>query len=285
MSFDKKNAHFTELGEEEKKAILFQLGQGRGEVVLWRKGEEGLFPAQAVVFSVPMKSLTIRAAKEAKDMEALVGKLVFFNFVTRGKFFFATGALENEGEPGLFRLRTERPLFRCERRKNFRLPASSVNDIKILFQFMDNAGQENVILDFPHKDSEKEIQAMQRFMELMKQKSPLGETQRAQVYPVKDVSISGVAFFITQFETDFFYKDKILKSFIIRFNKITYEIPGGKVVAVVPFKDPRRPLTKLFKVAVEYVKLPEEVDLKMSKQLNEGLRELDTRKIFEEFVK
>ena len=99
---------------------------------------------------------------------------------------------------------------------------------------------------------------------------------------VQDISTTGLALHISELEEKFIAKDQIYKNLEIVFPDEKISIPEAKIVYVVPYIAEK---IKKYKVGVQFINLSSTIDQQIGKKINELLRQVDSNKDFENFIK
>ena len=281
MSSDSEKSTFTEFTSAEREQKLRYLSSEASVVKIWKKGDPNKIDFSVVSFH--NNKLSLRLMK-SKDVKKILDSKVLFNSKYKSMDLFGSGDFR-EFRDDSFLLDVDSRMFKCEKRKNFRLLTFPVHEVTVRFGIDMQEVKESNLVDINSKKHGDITGLFRNFLELV-DGEPTGiirhDGEKSSVtFRVLDLSVSGMSFRISEFEKDFFDNITTLDEFTFVFNGKTYSIPGGQVVYIAPYPYTEKSATKHHKVGLNFFKLDDETYNELTRQLNKEYGEID----FEEFEK
>ncbi len=281
---DRNKVSFTLFNQEEKLSKLRQMILLEARIQLWLRGD-----SKKVIFS-PKKLIKDGVELHVSDEDAIkryLGNDVLFNADLHGLKIFGQGKLEKKENRIL--LGSVSKIYKCERRENYRFSTYLSHNAKIYFQVdKQELDEQKKVLDFRRQNSGEQTNIFRSFLRLVDcDDSTVLESdgdQNIVAYRIFDISASGVAFKISEYERKWFDGKEKLGKFSILFADTEYLIPFGKIIYVVDFVDPDKQGLKLFKVGVQFGNVPDGLYAKLTRQITKELHESDGNKEFENFL-
>jgi len=266
---------FTKLDSKEKSNRLTQLVLSNGSVTVWAKKSKDKHIAKVINFDPDLCKLTIKLSSEVFKLE----NELLVSFEVRGISFFSQVKFLNKDEFSCLDFYSD--LFKSERRASYRLLTYPVFDIWLEVDLGEKYQGKNVI-DINTKMSQTKI--FQTFAK-MADGTDKAESNLSKVkIRVQDLSATGIALFVSDLELKYFEKDKIYEGVKIYFSDEVIEIPQLKIIYVVDFLSIEKNRKK-YKIGCHFEKLPTKTDHLLGKKINSLLREDESNKDFENFIK
>lgn len=263
---------FTKLDPNEIISRLSLLGTSKDWITLWEKGKKDKFKYQVSGFIKDRLEISL----DNREDTFKIGQTILCNFELRGMNFFSE-VIVQKSISGFMVLVFKNPVFKSERRSTYRLLAYPV--YKIWAEF--NLGQTyegGKVIDLKTKSSQTQL-----FKNFLKIIDDNNENEKLKVL-IQDLSISGMSLYVSGVEASFFKKGITFHKVILRFSDEVIEIPEAKIVYVVDLVSNEKNTNK-YKLGVHFENVPSTVEDKLSKKINELLRETDSNKEFEKFLK
>lgn len=262
---------FSKQTPEEKTGRFNQLVSLGENIVIWQKGSKERHSFKPSYFDEKLNELVV----DNKDVIFAVGALVLATFEIRGMNFFCEMTISKSSK-GYTLLQIPGTLFKSERRSSYRLLTFPIYEVYAHFKLEKTPGTSSVI-NLNTRSSQRDL--FKSFLKLVDAEEEGKEILKIRV---QDVSTTGLALHITELEEKFIAKDQVYKNLDIVFPDETICIPEAKIVYVVPYIAEK---IKRYKVGVQFINLNSKVDHQIGKKINELLRQIDSNKDFENFIK
>jgi len=282
MADDQKQIHFSPLDDLESLGCYRIAAKSEAEFKCWIKGETQRYLFSFSHFYESNFQLELKA-KEAIP-PTFSGK-VLFSFESKGVQYFSTGEMIKDSRDKMFNLKLPPKIYKCERRKNFRLSVYPNKNVKCYFDLKTMKRFKGGDVVSIQKNELDEQKVLESFSELVKTVNGVGAGQFVMSLRVEDVSVTGIALHVGVLESEYFETGHILNKFLLIFDKKQYEIPKAKIAYLREFKDPRRAGIKMFKVGLQFQDVSESLDNALSAHLAQELRHVDLGRDFEDFIK
>jgi hypothetical protein len=267
---------FAKLNADEKIVKLFQLSSSNGLLTLWAKGSKDKQLLRSSSFDKIKNELIV----EGMQSPIPSGSELLCSFELKGNNFFSQVVLQQTTEKMVIKFPND--LFKSERRGTYRLFTS--HSYQIWAQL--DLGQEyqgGNVIDLNTKTTQTGI--FKSFLKMAEGKEEEEDQKLSSVkIKVQDISVSGLALHVSQLELPFFQKDKMFIDVGIFFNEDKIVIPKVKIVYVVESVSANKK-TKIFKIGCHFEELPEAIDHALGRKINSLLRENDSNREFENFLK
>ena len=267
---------FSKLDPQEKLSRLSQLGQSKGQVTVWIKGQKEKSTFNILDFDKERVELVL----DLKKAPYSVGTVLLCNFDLRGMSFFSQVTVQKSIVDYVL-LEFKYDLFKSERRSSFRLLTYPVYKVWSMFELKEvyDGGK---VVDFKTKRSQTAL--FKNFLNIVE--GPQADDAHTSLLKIRvqDLSTTGMALHITDIENHYFSKDQIYKNVDIHFLDEIIQIPEVKVVYVVDYIGNDKQ-NKKYKVGLTFPNLPIIVDEQLGKKINKLLRDVDFNKDFENFLK
>ncbi len=271
MSF----TYFSKQVPEEKLSRLTQLGQSKGAITVWVKGDKTKHQLTVNEYDKDRTSLVLNS----KDKIFPVGTSLLCSFELRGMNFFGQVTL-NKSVLDYMILEFSGDLFKAEKRNSFRLLTFPIYEIYAEFN-LDQVYEAGHVIDIKAKSSQTAL--FKNFLKLVDKKEDDDES-KIMKHRLQDLSTSGMSLHIGELDAQYFIKDVSFKNVSLIFNDESIVVPEVKVVYIVDYVSSDRNLKK-FKVGLNFTNLPTTLDEKIGKKINQLLRQIDSNKDFENFTK
>lgn len=267
--------YFSKLDPKEKQSRLIQLGNSRGQVTVWVKGQKQKSNFKVLEFDKDRLELIL----DTKDQVYARGTDLLCSFELRGMHFFIQ-VVANKSLVGHFILEVKAELFKSEKRGSYRLLTYPIYEVYAEFD-LGEAYEGGKIIDLRSRTNQTTL--FKNFLKLVENRE--GDNQHQTVrYRVQDLSASGMSLHIGELEAQLFSKDFVYKSVNLQFLDEVITIPEVKVVYIVDSIAGDKNLKK-FKVGLNFPNLPTKIDDLLGRKINQLLREVDFNKDFENFTK
>lgn len=272
------DTYFSKLDPKEKESRLVQLGNSKGQVTIWLKGQK--FKANVKVLEYDKERLEI--ILDTKDHSHPKGSSLLCSFELRGMFFFSEVTV-NTSIVGHMILEIKGQLFKSEKRGSYRLMTYPIYDVSVEFEVGEDY-QGGKVVNLKNRNTQTGL--FKSFLKLMdtQESTEIDKTNQNVKFRVQDLSATGLSLHIGEIESEFFSKDAIYKDVKIIFLDETIVIPEVKVVYVLNLISHDKN-SKKFKVGLHFLNNPTNVDDQLGKKINQLLREIDFNKDFESFTK
>jgi hypothetical protein len=268
---------FTKLEIPEKNNRLGQLVTSKGNITVWLKGKKEKKTFESLKFDKDRQEVVLDTSEDF----FVCGTEILCTFEIRGMIFFSQVIFKkNVGDFTV--LHFNKDLFKSERRSNYRLLTYPLYEVWSDFDLGEKYEGSNVI-DMNRRSSQTKL-----FHSFIKLASEKEEGKREGLSRVKirvqDISVTGMAIHIGELESKHFTKEKIFKKVFINFPDQLIEIPEVQVVYVVDYISSDKNI-KRYKVGCCFTNLSSKVDDILGRKINALLRENDSNKDFETFLK
>lgn len=271
---------FTELPILERDAVLSELAKTGEFLTIWIKTSSGKNFFKCKGFSAHSSLLEL-IPRESGKFENLDKKEVLVSFFLKSMQFFLSGNFSIDKANQTYLLKCSLKMFKFERRKNFRLITFPIHSVRFHMKYPRENKPNNVVSLRPKGEQTK---LFQKFLELVNDKTEVKKNYEAS-FRVQDLSTTGLSFVIGELESRVISEGLILDNSLLEFNDKKYVIPSSKIVYLMDYIDPAKPGIKFFKVGVAFQNLDLALDNELSMHINKEIRELDSNKVFEDFLK
>lgn len=269
------DTYFSKLSPEEKQSRLIQLGQSKGKVTVWVKGQRNTQIFNISTFDKEKMGLSLDANEDSFSS----GSSLLCNFELRGMFFFSQ-VLFVKNDLGQHVLEFSNELFKLEKRGSFRLLTFPIYNVFAEFD-AGEAYEGGKVIDLKNRTSQTAL--FKNFLKLVQssEETSLNPTIR---YRIQDFSATGMCLHIGDLESPIFKKDYIFQDVKLQFPDEEILIPQVKVVYVIDYITGSKALKK-YKVGLHFLNLSPSIDDQLGRKINELLREIEFNKDFENFTK
>jgi hypothetical protein len=266
---------FTKLDPYEKSTRLSQLGTLRGKVTIWLKGQKEKHPLDTLNFDKDRIELVLASKEDLYPH----GTEVLCSFYLKGMTFFSQVIYRKSvGDYNVLHFHAD--LFKSERRGSYRLMTFPIYEVWAELD-LGEVYEGGKVVDLKTKLSQTAI--FKNFLNMLEKKED-GSVGNILRIRVQDLSTSGLALAIGQLEEPYFLKNIVFNKVRLSFPDDSIVVPEVKVVYVTESAGADSKLKK-FKVGMQFVNLPVAVDDFLGKKINKLLREIDSNKDFENFLK
>jgi hypothetical protein len=269
------DTYFSKIDPKEKLSRLIQLGQSKGNVTLWVKGETERYKISVLDFDKESGEIVLNSKLETLPLKTTL----LCSFELRGmKFFFQVKP--SKSDLGHYTLETTEDLYKAEKRKSYRLLTYPIYNIYAEFD-LGESYEGGKVIDLKSRTNQTAL--FKNFLKLVENRDDERQHQNIK-YRIQDLSASGMSLHIGELESQFFTKDYVYKDIKIHFPDEVAIIPEVKVVYIVDYVGGDKNLLK-FKVGLNFMNLPNALDDLLGGKINQLLREVDFNKDFEKFTK
>ena len=248
-------------------------------MTVWIKGKKDKHQYSVLKFDKDR----MEVALDTKEQLFRSGETVLCTFELRGMNFFSEVIFQSSIS-GYAVLQFKSTLYKSERRNSYRLLTFPIYEVWAEFDLGENYVGGNLV-DFKTKSSQTGL--FKNFLKIVDgDKSQLqvpDENERLKIR-VQDLSTTGLALHVGELEAEYFQKDQIFKDLHLRFSDEVIEVPEAKIMYVVDYISSDKNL-KRYKVGVHFKNLPTKIDDQIGKKINALLRQHDSNKDFETFIK
>ena len=264
---------FSKLDQAEKDNRLTAIGNNRGKITVWIKGQKEKHLIDVVKYD-PLRMVLVL---DTRDDIFPNNAATLCSFEFRGMSFFSeTIFLKSVGDYACLKFNST--LFKSEKRSSFRLMTFPLHEVWAIFN-LDEGYQGGKVIDLRTKQSTTAI--FNKFLNLVEGDE---NNPSALKIRVQDLSTTGMALHIGDLESRYFSKDTIFKNVRLRFSDEEIVIPEAKIVYSVNFIGSDKNLKK-FKLGIQFQNLSSTLDHQLGKKINSLLRESDHNKDFENLKK
>ncbi|MFW5872037.1 MAG: hypothetical protein ACOCUT_02925 [bacterium] len=284
------NVVFTPLNDKEKNSKLSQFARLNIKLKMWQKGSRNTIDLKINGHNPNQIALKPCSADDEirQRLQQLLNKKMLFNVEYRGLKFFGTGILGSKGTH--FLLNVPDVLYKSERRRDFRLLAYPTHNIKVLMSTnTEESDEDGNILDFsPHRHGDQ-TKLFTNFLKLVDGEPVIDEVTDSDdnivAFRALDVSVSGIALRVSEFEKDLFKSKEKIPGFILVIDEARFHIPSAEVVYCIDYVDSTRKGMKHFKVGLRFLEVSEILAQKLTKELTQKMHKSLMEKEFEDFLK
>lgn len=266
---------FSKLTPEEKTIRLSQFGSLKGEIVVWKKGSQDKHKLSVLNFDKAQMNIVL----DTKDDVFPNGAFVLCSFEFRGMSFFSK-AVYRKSISGLYVLEMNDDLFKSERRSSYRLLTYPIYEVWTEFDLTEVYEGDKVI-NFKSRTGQTEL--FKNFLKLVQSEEDPAKANMMKVR-VQDISTTGMCIYVGEVESKFFIKDSVFHKVHIKFIDEEIVIPEVKVVYVVDYISNEKSVGQ-YKVGLQFLDVTTKIDHLLGGKINQLLREVDSNKDFENFVK
>jgi hypothetical protein len=271
---DSAGTYFQELNQKEKISKLSNLVTGKHEITIWEKGDKSREKLSTVDFSRDRVELVLYAgagtSKKNKD--------ILFSFKLNGLSFFGKGKLKHlNGKQ--YALVVDEKLFKGERRSTFRLLTYPHHQVYIAIHIPEEEVSKSNVLSLNSKMSQTNL--FKNFLQIINDDNNNSYREGYFPFRVIDVSVTGLAFQIGEFEASFFPEGRIVEQVFIDFNGEEVEIPKVEVVYNVSILHSNTQ-QRSNKIGLRFLDVDTNLDLKLGAMINGALRDVESE--FEDFI-
>ncbi|MBT3983543.1 MAG: hypothetical protein HOE90_19460 [Bacteriovoracaceae bacterium] len=271
--------YFSLVIKREALRRFAQLEEESTELKLWKKNA-----SERIKFSVSkFNSEEIILELITSEKTKITNEKVLFNFVVEGVQYFGSGKIEKSKYIGNFTLKPMDKLYKCERRKGYRLLVYPLHEVfaEIDLNEMISADSRK-ILDITQKKVGTETDLFKKFHFL------LGQTKKNiknSIFPFRAINVSslGLALKLGEFEASFFSEGIEFRNLVIKFNGGSFPIEWAKVVYIQEYSEKGSSAITSYKVGLEFLKIDENVEKSLTRTLNHEMKESDFTLEFELF--
>lgn len=262
--------YFTKQNRKEKESKLSQVHKNGHKLTIWEKGS-----TTREEFSVGDFNRTDLFLVVSRLESTLNNKQVLYAFSINGVNYFGKGELKELGEKR-FRLECSEDLFKSEKRESFRLLTYPHHEVYV--QVPMNAESEDTSNLVSFKTGQSQTGLFKNFLNLVGEETDI-EKEGFGKFRVLDISVTGLAFQVGEFEKDALIGTKELKPIHIEFLE-ELQIPRAEIRYIVPMVQKSG---KAYKVGLKFKDIDLNIDQKLGKMINDAMR--DFEQDFEDFLK
>lgn len=263
---------FTKQNDKEKQSRLLNITKSDGTVVVWQKGSKSKENFTAFSFDKDKLLLTLRLSHRSN----LGGKDVLYSFTLSGVNYFGQGKLRNIDKDG-YKLECAGDLFKSERRETYRLLTYPHHNVYVHVPVSPEEIQNSNIVNINTGLSQTGL--FNNFLDIVGEETQTKMIAGFMRFRVLDISVTGLAFQVTDLEKKFVEDGKILEPIILIFNGHQMEIPKAEVKYIIPLLNHSG---KSFKVGLKFADMTINLDEELGGKINEALRDFDSE--FEDFI-
>lgn len=278
MAEDLSPGKFTLLTKSESDAALAEFYKHSAKLSLWIKGSTKKFQFTISAYS-KNSSLVEIIPDEKIDYNILNNKEVLGSGTLKSLQIFFRGIFSIDNLNKLFLFKFNHDIFKFEKRSSYRVKTYPNNVAKIILKV---TKRKNNILTLRKTGDQTKL--FLQFASLTGQIEEKLDKEKSS-FRIMDISISGLSLVISEHEVEYFDQNNSYKNSIIDFNGKYFEIDEIKALYVIPYIDPMKVNTKLYKVGMKFEKISLESDNDLSKQINKEISSHEFNKIFEDFIK
>ena len=273
-------ANFYQLTPAEVNELYKGLTLGPIQLIVWQKGDPKKFYFQTIGFNHFRKIISLNSKD---DFKALIDKDILINFIQGGVIYFMTSMIKKSLGQEQFTVSLDTKIFKCDRRKNFRLEASSFHELSFHIhtkELFPDVPQNVVAIN---KESAQETEIFKKYVKFLNENKRILKDDVIEFH-IQNISVSGLAFYVGSLEANFLKKDHNFKNFELFFNKEKYIVSRATIVYVLPVEDDNRKNIPLFKVGIHFSEIAHDIEEKLARQINFELQKLGVDVDFEDFI-
>lgn len=270
---DSTGTYFQELNQKEKISKLSNLVSNKDEITIWEKGDKEREKHVPLDFSRDRVEIIIQSNSSAKK-----NKEVLFSFKLNGLNFFGKGKIKHlNGKQ--YVLVVEDKLFKSERRSTFRLLTYPHHQVYIAIHIPEEEVSKSNVLSLNSKMSQTNL--FKNFLQIINDDEKSQYREGYFPFRVIDISVTGVAFQIGEFEASFFPEGRVVEEVFIDFNGEEVAIPKVEVVYNVSVLHSNTQ-QRTNKIGLRFLDIDTNLDLKLGAMINGALRDVESE--FEDFI-
>lgn len=281
MNPKQPQGQFTELNSQERDARFSELAKNGELLTVWIKGSTSKFFFKCKGFA-PHNRLLELIPREAGQFTELDKKEVLISFFIKSLQFFFTGNFVIEHNNQTYLVKGTEKLFKFERRKNFRLSTDVTHNVKIYLKLPKDFYKPSNVVNLRNNGDQTKL--FKKFLELVNDQTDIQKNYPIN-FRVHDLSTTGLSFIMGELERKLIGENSSFEKVLLEFNNKSYIIPRAKVVYIMDYINRLKPGVKFYKVGMTFEEVDLALDNELSIQINTELREADTNKIFEDFLK
>jgi hypothetical protein len=282
MDKKKDQGQFSLLPANESKSTFQSICKRESLIKVWKKGSSTKFNFIAEGFNKDQMMIQLRPQSSSIPSSLLEDTLLGNSSLESLQYFFS-GKLSFDKMNNVYLFKISENVYKFERRKNFRLSTLTKHNAKVILTLPDSFTPPPNVFRLDSRGEQTKL--FKAFLEMLNEVN-LGDEKIFKVnFKVLDISTSGLAFLIGELEKKYLFESDVFYNSILEFNETKYIIPKIRLVYIMDFIDPNKLGTRLFKVGLQFLDLPMEIDNAISKQISKELRESDMNRVFEEFLK
>jgi hypothetical protein len=274
---DSAKTHFSLLDVQEKISKCSQLEKNKQFITVWQKGSTQKLILS--VYFVDKENQRLILKGQITGWEKFSHTLGSFEI--NGVNYFLNSEIQFLSENELS-VSLKGEFYKLERRSHFRLMAFPI--YKIYFEApISGKYQGSNVIQLSTKTSQTGI--FNSFLKLVGSQKESSSLDSKIKLRVQDLSIYGMSIHIGKAELPYFKPDQILKEIQIIFTDETILIPAAKIVYVLELISHQEKRIKMFKVGIQFEGVNENLDSQLSRKITKLLREIDSNKDFEDYLK
>ncbi len=269
--------YFRKLDDQEKNSRLWQLSQARVPVIVWIKGQKQKHTFDVLEYDKELFQITTSATTSPFTSPSDV--LISFEY--KGMNFFSQ-VVQKTAVGGKIVFIFNGILFKSERRSSFRLMTYPIYEVYGLFPLDESYKGGNVV---QLKSGQSQTGLFKNFLKLVDPGAPAekADDKSNLKIRVQDFSTTGLSIQVGEIERKYFPKDFTFKEMQLVFVDEVIVIPNAKVVYVVDFIGDKG--LKKIKVGIHFENPTTKLDETLGSKINKLLRDVDSNKDFENFLK
>jgi hypothetical protein len=282
MDKKKDQGQFSLLPANESKSTFQSICKKESLITIWKKGSSTKFNFIAEGFNKDQMMIQLRP-QSSNIPSSLLEETLLANSSLETLQYFFSGKLSFDKMNNVYSFSISENVYKFERRKNFRLSTALKHNAKIILRLPDSFSPPANVFKLDSRGEQTKL--FKAFLEMLNEVNQGDEKFFKVSLKVLDISTSGLAFIVGELEKKYLFESDVFYNSFLEFNETNYVIPKIKLVYVMNFIDPNKPGTRLFKVGLQFLDLPIEIDNAISMQISKELRESDVNRVFEEFLK
>jgi hypothetical protein len=271
------NIHFKELNKEEKRSKLSHLcSLNHATATIWKKGSSKKIQIEFLDFYSEQEEVLV----EGKIPEDLLNQDILYSFELSGLNFFGKSKLSSQTLEKIY-LNTSQTLYKSERRVNFRLLTYPHQEVYLHFPIPFEKNDQGKVINLSTGISETGL--FENFLKVVRESEESNEIDGHIKIRVLDVSVTGAALLLSDYENDLLPKmNERLGEVILDFNGELIEIPDCEILYKLDFKVQGK--KSVFKKAgLKFKDIDTNLDELLSGVINKTLRSIESE--FEDFLK
>lgn len=269
-----KNVYFSPIDKKSLPIIINSFVSENDSLLVWKKNDSAKSDYQVEHYDEKSETLTLSKVRGSSNIKK--NDIICFQFNLKGVFYFAKAKAEISSNFLKFNL--ENGVFKCERRKNFRLNTYPHYEVFCRLK-LKKIEEEMTASSFQDKQSEVFASFLEEFGERDDNflKDGIGR------FRVRDISVTGLSFWVDQYKKNLFKKGMEFDDLTISFNDKDFSIPRAQLVYLLDL-----PKSKVYpeshKVALHFMGISEDLDTDLQKTILKKMRKIDQSEDFEKFI-
>lgn len=272
MSDKQSSTSFTKQNLKEKQSRINNLLKNSEFLLVWEKGQSVKEKYQCYGFDKDKLQVTLEGDSQSK----LLNKPILYSFMLSGVNYFGVGTLQSiQGK--LFSLDCSGDLFKSERRSTYRLLTYPHHNVYVQIPVSPEELIKSNVINVQTGFSQTGL--FKNFLEIVGGEDQEQLKEGFMRFRVLDLSVTGLAFQVSDLEKKYVDIGKKLNPIFMKFNGEEIAIPSSEVRYVIRML---KRTGKAYKVGVKFLDVDTAIDQFLGKKINDALRDFESE--FEDLI-